>query len=126
MTTTEIDTFAVDYAALWTERDPSVRRQAIEKLWAEDGVEHTGVNDHRGYDAIERRVTAAHKELFETRENLLQLADTPVAHDDSATFTLQIVPAAGGPATWTGRIFLLFDDQHRIAADHQFDVTSQS
>jgi hypothetical protein len=124
MTTTDAYNLAANYMMLWTEPDPSVRRQAIKELWVEDGVEHAGVNQYRGHDAIEGRITTAHGEFFAKGENLLQLADAPVTNDDAATFTMQIVATDGGPATWTGRIFMLLDPQYRILADYQFDITS--
>ena len=41
MTTIDIDPLAARYTSLQTEPDPSVRRQAIEDLWAKEGPELT-------------------------------------------------------------------------------------
>jgi hypothetical protein len=36
----DVGQLADRYTSLWTEPDPSARRQAIEDLWAKDAVEH--------------------------------------------------------------------------------------
>jgi hypothetical protein len=124
MTTTHIDTLVARYTALWTEPDVAVRRQVIEQLWTSDGTEHTGVNQYYGHDAIESRISAAYDRFFAAGENGLRLVETPVAHDDAVTFTIQIAPIGNTDATWTGRIFLLIDGQKRILTDYQFTIAN--
>jgi uncharacterized protein len=69
MTTTDIDILVARYTAPWSEPDVAIRRQVIEQLRTSDGTEHTGVNQYRGHDAIESRISAAYDQFFGAGEN---------------------------------------------------------
>ena len=44
------------YLAVWSERDPAARRDAVAALWAPDGVEFIdGGIQFRGHDAVRSR-----------------------------------------------------------------------
>lgn len=114
--------FAERYAAVWNEPRPGARREAIEDLWDPDGVQYTPSAEHRGLDALEARVTAAHEEFVAAGGNVFVPAGDAVGHHGTVTFTTHMVPAAGGRPLWAGTIVADLGDDGRIRTDHQFPV----
>jgi len=56
---TSVENLVGRHVAVWSEPDPSPRRQAIAALWTEDGAHCTPPLEARGYEAIEARITGA-------------------------------------------------------------------
>nr|WP_232328106.1 nuclear transport factor 2 family protein [Kibdelosporangium sp. MJ126-NF4] len=117
---TDIDTFVNRYVAVWNEPDPARRGEAIIALWAEDGVEFTESADHRGHDAIQARVADAHEQFVATGGFRFVAANQAVHHHNAVTFTVHMVPAAGGEPIWAGDMFLVLGEDGRIQCDYQF------
>lgn len=120
---TDTDKFAHRYTDLWNEPEPTARRQIIGELWSEDGTEFTDSSEHRGHDAIEARVRAAHEEFVAPGTFVFALAGAANSHHNAIQFTINMVPAGGGDIAWTGLVFVLLDDDGRIHADYQFAVS---
>ncbi|MFJ8916415.1 nuclear transport factor 2 family protein [Amycolatopsis sp. NPDC102389] len=118
--TTDIETFASRYATVWNEPDPARRSAAIAALWDEDGVAFIGSADYRGRDAIQARVTEAHEQFVATGEFRFVAANDAVHHHNAVTFTVHMVPAAGGEPVWAGVVFALLGEDGRIHRDYQF------
>jgi uncharacterized protein len=108
------------YADVWNEPDAEARRAAVAGLWAEDGVEHTDANTYRGHAEITARVAGAYEQFVRDGGFRFVLADEPAIHDGAVTFTVHMVPAAGGGPEWTGTVFALLAADGRIHTDHQF------
>lgn len=118
--TTEATTLAHRYAHVWNERDEARRREAVADLWAEDGVEYLESAEHRGHESLCDRVASAHEQFVATGGFVFVAADDVVAHHDAVTFSVHMVPAAGGSPVWSGVIFILLDEFGRIRCDYQF------
>ncbi|MDT7726305.1 MAG: hypothetical protein QOI21_2881 [Actinomycetota bacterium] len=120
----DIPQFVARYAAVWNEPDPEVRHKAVAELWADDGVEVNESAEYCGHAAIETRITKAYEEFVEAAKFAFKPVDGVVAHHNAVTFTIVMVPAAGGDIAWTGSIFVLFGDDRRIQRDYQFAVNT--
>ncbi|MEU3624869.1 nuclear transport factor 2 family protein [Amycolatopsis coloradensis] len=118
--TTDIEPFVNRYAAMWNEPDPARRSAAIAALWGEDGVEFIGSAGYRGRDAIQTRVAEAHEQFVATGGFRFVAAHDAVHHHDAVTFTVHMVPAAGGEPVWAGVVFALLGEDGRIQRDYQF------
>jgi ketosteroid isomerase-like protein len=118
--TTDVDALTSRYAAVWNEPDDALRRKAIEELWAEDGVEYTENDEYRGHDAVHARVTSAYEQFVAAGEFVFVRAEDAVVHHDAVTFTVHMVPEAGGVPVWSGVVFVLLDQEGRIQRDYQF------
>jgi ketosteroid isomerase-like protein len=118
--TNTIEKLANDYVEVWNERDSTVRRGRIEGLWAEDAVEYTESNSYRGHAELQRRITDAHEEFVRGAGNRFRSAGDVVGHHGTVNFTVQMVPAGGGDAVWTGFIVLTLDSSGRIRTEHQY------
>ena len=116
----DVRDFAERYTAVWNETDACVRRRMIAALWAEDGAEFTESAEHRGHDALEARITDAHKQFVQQGGFVFRTAGDAVGHHNAIRFTTYMVPAAGGQVTWTGSVFVRLDSDRRIRHDYQF------
>jgi ketosteroid isomerase-like protein len=118
----DIDQFVDRYVAVWNEPDPVARRRAIAELWDADGVETTESARYHGHDALEARIIAAHNGLVQDAGFVFRSAGDVTGHHDTITFTIHMVPVAGGGIAWTGRIFLTLDELGLIRHEYQFTV----
>ncbi|MGV9295277.1 nuclear transport factor 2 family protein [Amycolatopsis sp. NPDC003676] len=118
----EIDAgaFADRYVAVWNESDPAARREAITSLWAEDGVQFTESAEHRGHQALERRVGEAFEEFVGGAGFVFRSAGDAVGHHGMVRFNTYMAPAAGGDVAWTGFVVAEFGEDGRIRRDFQF------
>ncbi|MEV7770942.1 hypothetical protein [Kitasatospora sp. NPDC086791] len=125
------------YAALWTEPDPGVRREAIERLWAEGGVHllHPPVEareaaarvgfpepvlEARGYRELELRVARAYEEFVAPGGFTFRARPDAVRLRDVVRFGWEMVPVDGGEPVGGGQEFVVLDADGRITADYQF------
>jgi ketosteroid isomerase-like protein len=118
--TTDVDSLTRRYAAVWNEPDHALRRATIADLWAEDGVEYTGSDEYRGHDAVLARVTGAYEQFVANGDYVFRSAGDAVTHHNAVTFSIHMVPTAGGAPVWTGVMFVLLDQDGRIQRDYQF------
>jgi ketosteroid isomerase-like protein len=118
----DIDQFVDRYVAVWNESDPVARRRAIAELWDPDGTEITDSARYHGHDALEVRITEAHNDLVRDAGFVFRSADDSTGHHDMVTFTIHMIPAAGGDIAWTGRIFLSLGENGLIRNECQFAV----
>jgi hypothetical protein len=108
------------YMALWNEEDNDTRRELIEQLWVEDGVQLLSSREYRGYDELEERVTGAHKQFVETEGYIFRRAGEVQEHHGAIKLDWEMVPAGGGGVAGTGTVFLLLSEDGRIQTDYQF------
>ncbi len=117
---TNIESFISRYSAVWNEADSTVRRAAIAELWAEDGIEYLSTSEYQGHEALLDRVGAAYEKFVAGQGFRFIPAGDATSHHDAVTFTVHMVPAAGGDPVWTGTVFALLDSSGRIRCDYQF------
>ena len=117
---TDPQAIADRFTQVWNEPDSAVRRASVEQIWTSDAVEYAD-SVYRGHDALEARVAAAYEEFVAGGDDVFQLAEGSAALNHNAlTFTINLVPRAGGEATWSGQVFLLLDESGHAYHDHQF------
>ncbi|MCI2419075.1 hypothetical protein MOQ72_16645 [Saccharopolyspora sp. K220] len=122
----DINRFVERYVAVWNEPDPVARRNTIAALWDADGVEVTESAQYHGHQELEARITEAHDQLVRAAGFVFRSADDATGHHDTIAFTTHMVPAdGGGDIAWTGRVFVVLDEDGRIRSDHQFTVPSE-
>ncbi|GHO97729.1 hypothetical protein KSF_077770 [Reticulibacter mediterranei] len=108
------------YMALWNEEDDETRRELIEQLWVEAGVQLLSSREYRGYDELEERVTGAHKQFVKTGGYIFRRAGEVKEHHGAIKLDWEMVPAGGGEVAGTGTVFLLLSEDGRIHTDYQF------
>jgi hypothetical protein len=125
------------YVAAWNEPDPARRRQAIQALWAEDGIHvlqppaefrqaaaglgfTSAALEARGHDELEVRVTRAYQDFVAPGQFTFRPRDNADALRNVVKFSWEMVPAGGGEATATGLEILILGPDGRIEADYQF------
>lgn len=118
----DIRQLAERYVAVWNESDPAARRRAVAGLWEADGVETTESARYRGHDALEARVAEVHNELVRDGGFVFRAGDDAAGHHGTVAFTAHMVPAVGGRAAWSGRVFAVLGATGRIRHDYQFTV----
>lgn len=121
--TEEFAQFVDQYVALWNEPDTDARRNAIEQLWAADGANYTASMEAVGYDALERRVTAAYEAYVGSGQYRFRSAEPAVEHHHAAKVRWEMVTVPDGDVASVGLEFLVLDDDGRIVSDHQFIVS---
>ncbi|MFI6595741.1 nuclear transport factor 2 family protein [Nonomuraea sp. NPDC050536] len=117
----DIEQFVNRYVAVWNEPDAGLRRQAVEELWAGDGVEYVETAEFRGHDALEARIAEAYKEFVGTGRFTVGFAGDVLAHHDAVTFTVQL-RTPEGEAAWAARVVAILGDDDLIRSDHHFTV----
>ncbi len=108
------------YMMLWNEEDDGARRELIEQLWVEDGVQLLPSRAYRGYAELEERVSGAHKQFVTTEGYIFRRAGEVQEHHGAIKLDWEMVPAGGGTVAATGTVFLLLSDDGRIHTDYQF------
>jgi uncharacterized protein len=108
------------YMALWNEEDDETRRELIEQLWVEDGVQLLSSREYRGYEELEERVTSAHKQFVATGGHIFKRAGEVQERHGAIKLDWEMVPAGGGEVAGTGTAFLLLSEDGRIHTDYQF------
>jgi hypothetical protein len=125
------------YVATWNEPDPARRRQAIQALWAEDGIHvlqppaefrqaaaglgfTSAALEARGHDELEVRVTRAYQDFVAPGQFTFRPRDNAGALRNVVKFSWEMVPADGGEAAATGLEILILGPDGRIEADYQF------
>jgi hypothetical protein len=107
------------YVAVWLETDAQVRRDAIARLWVEDGEHYVGEREVRGYEALEKRIVGSHEKNVRDGGHLFR-AKNARALRDIVTFDWEMFPAGGGEVAAIGREVLLLGRDGRILVDYQF------
>jgi ketosteroid isomerase-like protein len=120
----DIEQLVNRYVEVWNEADPVVRRRTITELWEPDGVQTTENARYEGHDALEVRITGAHDELVRDGGFVFRSADDVASHHGVVTFSVHMVPAAGGDIAWTGRMFVTLGEGMLIQQDYQFAVAA--
>ena len=137
MTPLDVKDLTSRYVAAWNEPDPARRRQAIQALWAEDGIHvlqppaefrqaaaglgfTSAALEARGHDELEARVTRAYQDFVAPGQFTFRPRDNADALRNVVKFSWEMVPAGGGEATATGLEILILGPDGRIEADYQF------
>ena len=115
----QVQQLADRYVAVWQEADAQARRDAIARLWVEDGEHYVGEREARGYDALEKRIISSYEKNVRDGGYLFR-AKNARALRDVVTFDWEMFPAEGGGIAATGREVLLLGEDHRILVDYQF------
>lgn len=124
------------YVAVWNEPDADVRRQAVEQLWTENGVQLleppeemvkradeigvTATLEARGHAELVRRVTRAYDEFVAPGQFEFRRDGGVAVVRDMVKLRWAMVPAGGGEALGGGTDLLLVAPDGRITADYQF------
>jgi ketosteroid isomerase-like protein len=116
----DIEDFVARYVAVWNEADPTVRREAIRELWAEDGTQYLESAHHRGHQELEARITEAHEKFVAGGRFVFRSAGDVVGHHDVVRFSTCMLPAGGGDVAWVGAIVAVLGPDGLIRRDHQF------
>lgn len=128
---------AARYIGVWNEPDAGTRREAIEKLWAEDGAHilqpseeirktaawlgfHSTTLEAHGYDAIEARVTRSFEEFVASGQMIFRIRGDAARLRDVVKFGWEPVLAGGEGAGGDRLVVLVLDADGRIKADHMF------
>jgi len=114
-----MDAFIERYLGMWNEADPARRRRTIEDLWAPDCANFTKANAYRGYDALDKRVTASWEKWGRDAGCLFRARHYDV-HHEAVRFTWEMVNAGDGKLRSVGHEFLLLAPDGRIREDYQF------
>ncbi len=109
------------YVALWNEPDPAVRRAAVARLWAPDGLHYTQTRRFRGTEELSARVTEAHDQFVGASGLRFVSGEDIDAHHDVARFTWKMLPGNGEEVLAVGFDLLVLDDAGRIEVDYQFN-----
>jgi len=128
---------AEQYAALWNEPDPNVRRTIIRMLWAPDG-EHildppqelrrpaqalgfeAPTLEMRGYGTIETRAARAYEEFVAPGEYVFRPRDNAARLRNIVKFNWEMVSTTTGNVAGVGLEVLVLNDQGHISIDYQF------
>jgi hypothetical protein len=116
----QLVTFIDRYVELWNEPDAEQRRATIEQLWAPRGANYTASMEAIGYDALDRRVTAAYDSYVGSGQYRFRTGAPAIAHHGAARVQWEMVNVADGEVAAVGLEFLVLDDDGRIGSDHQF------
>jgi len=111
------------FVSIWNETDPRVRRETVEKLWAEDGRHLMGSQDVRGYAALEERVTASHQRSVRDGGCLFRPATAIQTLPGVVKFRWDMVRCASGEIVSAGVGFLEINDEAKIVRDFLFTET---
>jgi hypothetical protein len=123
MMTEGMTNFVDRYVQMWNDPDPGLRRQIIEELWAPDGANYTESITAVGYDAIEARVSRAHETYVRTGGYRFRSTGIPEGHHEAVKVDWEMFQVADGVVASVGIEFLIFDENGRIASDHQFIIS---
>lgn len=112
----QIDDLVNSYLQTWNETDPDVRRTAIDKLWAENGVYTDPIAVAIGRDAIDATIGAVQGQFA----GLVFTLGGPVdAHHNLARFTWHLGPQ-GEEALIVGFDVVVLNADGRISHVHGF------
>jgi hypothetical protein len=104
------------YIDTWNERDPALRRAAIDRLWAEDASYVDPLVSVTGRDGIDATIASAQEQF----PNLVfRLAGGVDAHHNLARFTWELAPE-GGAALVVGFDVAVVASDGRLSAVHGF------
>ena len=137
MTPLDVNDLSSRYVAAWNEPDPARRRQAIQELWAEDGIHvlqppaefrqaaaglgfTSAALEARGHGELEVRVTRAYQDFVAPGEFTFRPRDNADALRNVVKFRWEMVPCGGGEAAAAGLEILILGADGRIEADYQF------
>lgn len=137
MTPVDVQDLSSRYVAAWNEPDPARRRQAIQELWAENGIHvlqppaelrqaAAGLGfsfaalEARGHDELEVRVTRAYQDFVAPGQFTFRPRDNAGVLRNVVKFNWEMVPADGGEAAAAGLEILILGPDGRIEADYQF------
>lgn len=116
-----LDELIDDYVAVWNEPDAAERRRRIESVWRDDGLTCSRAVS-RGYDEIEKRVTASWQAYLRDGKHIFKPRKT-VCHHDVVRFEFVMVTVPQGRVADSGLSFLILDGNGRIQSDLQFNPT---
>jgi hypothetical protein len=115
-----IEDFTDRYLAVWNEPDPAVRRRNIAELWTEDAVQYLESSEYRGHSELEPRVAEAYQTFVAAGGFVFVRAGEPVAHHNTAVLRINMIPAGGGAAAWSGMGFVELAADGRIRREYQY------
>lgn len=115
-------TLAQRYTGLWNLPDDEARMAAILDLWTPDGTQITDANTYRRHADLLNRVRDAYDQFVGTGQFRFELGGDLANHAGVVTFTIRMVPVAGGPPAWQERIILHLDSRGLITVDHQMEL----
>jgi hypothetical protein len=110
--------FAKRYAALWNQPDATERRRAIEAMWGPSGVHFTPSIAAMDIDAIDQRISSAHKKWVAEEGCTFASANNAQHHHGGLRFNWHMM--RGEKIVSIGFDFILLDETDRILSDHQF------
>ena len=121
----DIDRIVERYVAVWSEPDAAARGRAVAELWAPDGTEFVEGARFRGHDGLVDRLAEAYGLFVASGEYRVTHDDHVTVHGDIVVLTIQLTYARGPRAdqvAWAARVFLVLDDDGRIAQDYHLTV----
>jgi hypothetical protein len=125
------------YVAQWTLPGAAERRAAVKELWAEDGTHvlqppveirriaaelgfaHTTL-EAQGYDAVEARLAASHRDFVEKQGITFRACADAVRLHEVVKFRWEAVSTGNGDVVGGGLEVLVLDDEGRIKTDYMF------
>ena len=105
------------YLTAWNADSADARATAVAEVWAEDGGYTDPLVSVRGRDRIAAVLAGAHAQFAGF---VFRLAGPVDAHHDTARFTWELVPAAGGEALVVGFDVIRLDGDGRITDVYGF------
>jgi nuclear transport factor 2 (NTF2) superfamily protein len=115
---TDIETTIKTFVASWNEPNAEARREAIDQIWASDGVYRNASTEFTGHDGIAEAVNAAY-EAFGENGFRFNLAAVDVNHN-AVRYRWEMVPVAGGEPDSIGTHVAMLGADGRLVSDHQF------
>jgi hypothetical protein len=118
--TNDVETFVQRFVNVWNEKDPGLRRLAIESPWAKDGRHYMGAHDVGGHDALEARVTASHQRNVAEGGGWFRPASAIQTLPGVVKFRWDLARRSGEEVLSAGVGFLVCDSSSKIVADYLF------
>ena len=88
----DANTIVTAYLAAWNARNPSDRRAAVEKAWAEDGSYLDPMMEGGGHAGLDEMIAAAQSQFPGLH---FSLRGSPELHHDRIRFSWSLAPESG-------------------------------
>ena len=109
------------YLAVWSEPEPTARREAIASLWAPDGVEFVDGKQFHGHEELQMRVAEAYEQFVGSGLYTVASAADATTHGNIVMFTIRLV-SRNDETAWAARVFLVLDEDGLISQDYHVTV----
>jgi hypothetical protein len=132
----DLSELANRYVAVWNEADADLRREGVERLWSEGGVQRVQAPEEmreraaalamntalevRGHRELTARVCRAYDEFVAPGEFVFRRRDDVMRVGDVVKFRWEMVRREDGDTAAVGLEFLVLDHDGRIRLDYQF------